>query len=134
MLIFRPETCCTLIYLKLFAYSFFLRETWCMLIFVHETFCFWIISSVNLIYLNLCRPESCFILLLPHETCCKLIFLFLRLEHWYCLLVKPFLFVELVAFWISVRENCFYLETFLIFLFFVKLVVYRLLFFSCFWF
>ena len=39
----------------------FLCETWCMLIFARETCCRWIISSGNLMYLDLCLRETWYI-------------------------------------------------------------------------
>ena len=47
-------------FLKNAAYCFF-REIWCMLILFMKKCCMWIISSRNLMYLNLCLRETCYI-------------------------------------------------------------------------
>ena len=92
--IFLRETCCMFFYsfvklnlswysifVKLIACWFFLRETWCILIFVCETCCLYIISSRNIRYLHLRCQETCYILF-PHETFGILISILVKLIHW----------------------------------------------------
>jgi len=89
--IFPRENFCMLIYcfvkhnlswyvfVKLVACWFFLRDTWCMLIFVHETCCMWIISSSNLLFLDLSLQDTYFLFYL-NENCCMFIFLLWNLQ------------------------------------------------------
>jgi len=65
--LFFRETCFISIFFSSWKmmHLVFLWETWCTLIFVHETCCMWTISSKNLIYLHLCLWETCHVFISP---------------------------------------------------------------------
>ena len=87
-------------FVKLVECSFFLRGTWCMLILFMKLATYWYFSSRDFMYLDLCLWETCYVFFysswhLMHDGCsiletCTLMFL----------LVKQFLFMGFVAFWL----------------------------------
>ena len=58
---FVKHDVCWFFFVKLVLCRLFLREIWNMLIFFPETCCMLIVSSGNLIYLDLCLRETCYI-------------------------------------------------------------------------
>ena len=109
------------LFVKLYACCFFLCESGCMLIFVHETCYFWIISSRNSIYPYLNLRETCYTFIFsswdmcndfsPRETgfasrtCCMLIFVpqvnFIMIFFFMKLAACWFYFVKHDAGWFS---------------------------------
>ena len=58
VLFFRETYFIMIFFFRKLVVCFLLRETWCMPIFVHETCSMWIISSRNLLYLDLCHWKN----------------------------------------------------------------------------
>ena len=78
---------------------FFIFETWCMQIFVRETCFVRIISSRNLIYLDLGFRDTCYFLI---SSSWNFLLVYSSLHEIFTLiflLLKPVLFVELAACW-----------------------------------
>jgi len=100
-----------ILFVKLTLCCFFFRKIWGMLIFVFETHCIWIISSRNVMYLDLWLRETSCMYNFLHQTYCRFIFLFVKVVYqfiWFLhadfslsktfslfiLLLKPVLFIE----------------------------------------
>ena len=75
--------------------DFSLHETCTWFLFSWNWFCSWNLSRVFV-------HGTCCVLILVRETCWKLIFLFVKLVHWFSHVLKQILFMELLTWWFFV--------------------------------
>jgi len=83
-----------------FLVDFFFVEHNVSWFFVYETCCIWIISSGNLLYPGLCLPETSYIFISSSENLLNVDFSLRETCTFIFLLLKLFLLVERVAWWL----------------------------------